>query len=159
MLLHAHPVNEARETRGEPAVNSLWLWGVGRLPRAVQGHWRSVSAADPVALGLARLAGARAHALPASADVWLESAPPDARHLLVLDMLRAPNALGLAAEYRECIDALEARWFAPLLAALRAGRVGMVTLRVPDAGGATFEIVRGDLRRFWRRPRALERYA
>lgn len=159
MLLHTHPVNEARETRGEPAVNSLWLWGVGRSPRAVQAQWQSVSAADPVALGLAGLAGARAHPLPHSADVWLERTPADGRHLLVLDMLRAPNALGQAAEYRECIDALEARWFAPLLAALRAGRVGLVTLRVPDAGGAAFEIARGDLRRFWRRPRALERYA
>jgi hypothetical protein len=27
MVLHAHPVNEAREARGEPAVNSVWLWG------------------------------------------------------------------------------------------------------------------------------------
>src|SRR5262249_54422228 len=33
MLLHAHPVNEAREARGEPAVNSVWLWGAGRAPR------------------------------------------------------------------------------------------------------------------------------
>ena len=32
MLLHAHPVNQAREARGELAVNSLWLWGGGRLP-------------------------------------------------------------------------------------------------------------------------------
>ena len=159
MLLHAHPVNAARERRGEPAVNSLWLWGVGRAPLAVQAQWQSVSAADPVALGLARLAGARAHALPDSAQLWLERAPGEGRHLVVLDMLRAPNALGQAAEYRECIDALEARWFAPLLAALRSGRAGMVTLRVPDAGGAAFEVIRGDLRRFWRRPRALERYA
>jgi hypothetical protein len=49
--------------------------------------------------------------------------------------------------------------FAPLLAALRGGRVGMVTLHVPDSLGASFETVRGDLRRFWRRPRALEKYA
>ena len=58
MLLHAHPVNEAREARGEPQLNSLWLWGGGRAPRAAQGRWRSVSADDPVALGLAKLAGA-----------------------------------------------------------------------------------------------------
>ncbi|MDD5385037.1 MAG: hypothetical protein PHG89_09180 [Gallionella sp.] len=29
MLLFAHPVNEAREARGELPVNSLWLWGGG----------------------------------------------------------------------------------------------------------------------------------
>ena len=159
MLLHAHPVNEAREARGEPAVNSLWLWGVGRAPREVEAEWQSVSAADPVALGLARLAGARALSLPESASAWLQAASGDGRHLVVLDVLRAPHALGNAAEYRERIEALEACWFAPLLAALRSGRVGMVTLCVPDAGGAAFEIIRSDLRRFWRRPRALERYA
>jgi hypothetical protein len=159
MLLHAHPVNEAREARGEPAVNSLWLWGVGRAPHASRGAWHSVSAADPVALGFARLAGARALALPDSASGWLEATAPDGRHLIVLDALRAPHALGHAAEYREGVEALEARWFAPLLAALRSGRLGMVTLRIPDAAGAAFETIRGDLRRFWRRPRALERYA
>jgi hypothetical protein len=118
-----------------------------------------VSAADPVARGFARLAGARELALPESGTAWLQAAADDGRHLIVLDALRAPHALARAAEYRECVEALEARWFAPLLAALRSGRIGMVTLRVPDAGGAAFETIRGDLRRFWRRPRALERYA
>jgi len=46
----------------------------------------------------------------------------------------------------------------PGVAALRAGRIGMVTVHVPDGLGASFETIRGDLRRFWRRPRALERY-
>lgn len=27
MLLHAHPVNHAREQRGDPGINSVWLWG------------------------------------------------------------------------------------------------------------------------------------
>ena len=114
---------------------------------------------DPIALGLARLAGARHRRLPARADAWLEAAPEDGRHLVLLDALRAPLALGHTAAYGESIAALESEWFAPLLAALRAGRVGMVTVHVPDCAGASFEIIRGDLRRFWRRPRALEKYA
>jgi hypothetical protein len=158
MLLHAHPVNQAREERGEPPVNSLWLWGAGRAPRGLKASWQSVGAADPLALGLAKAAGAQPHRLPPSAGEWLAHTPEDGRHLLVLDALRAPLALGQDAEYRECIDMLEKRWFAPLLAALRAGRAGMLSVHVPDAA-ASFEIVRGDLRRFWRRPRALERYA
>jgi len=159
MLLHAHPVNAAREARGEPAVNSLWLWGAGPLPHVPPSGWRSVSADDPVARGLARLSGARERPLPESAEAWLQGAALEGRHLVLLDALRAPLALGQSAEYAECIDALEKRWFAPLLAALRAGRVGMVTVHVPDSLGASFETIRGDLRRFWRRPRALEKYA
>jgi hypothetical protein len=160
MLLHAHPVNEAREARGEPTVNSLWLWGAGRMPSEARGPWRSVAAADPSALGLAQLAGMRRLPLPASAEAWLEQLPGDGRHLALLDALRAPAALEQQAQYDESIEALERRWFAPLLAALRAQRIGMVTVRVPDAApGAGFETVRGDLRRFWRRPRPIGRHA
>jgi hypothetical protein len=32
MLLYTHPLNAAREQRGELAVNSFWLWGTGRTP-------------------------------------------------------------------------------------------------------------------------------
>jgi hypothetical protein len=93
MLLHAHPVNEAREARGEPAVNSLWLWGAGRLPAEAQGPWRSVASSEPSALGLARLAGMLRLDVSPSAAAWLERLPDDGRHLMLLDALRAPAAL------------------------------------------------------------------
>ena len=141
MLFHSHPVNAAREARGEPAVNSVWFWGAGRLPARTQSHWSSVTSEEPLALGLARNSGATARALPAGAAQWPSSG--EGRHLVVLD---AANA------------SLEAEWFAPLAAGLRAGRIGMLTLHVPDAG-LSFETTRGDLRRFWRRPKPLERYA
>ena len=158
MVLHAHAQNEAREARGEPAVNSVWLWGGGRLPPKPAARWQAVTARDPVALGLARLSGAREAAPRPSAAEWLERAPDDGRHLVVLDALRTPLALSQSEDYRAAMEGLERAWFAPLLAALRAGRVGMVSIHVPDAGAA-FETVRGDLRIFWRRPRPLERYA
>ena len=159
MLLHSHPVNLSREARGEPQVNSVWLWGVGAAPRVPASPWQAVSADDPLALGLARLSGARGAQLPARAALLLERAPDAGRHLVVLDALRAPLVAGEMDRYRECIETLERDWFAPLLEALRAGRLGMVTLQVPDSLGASFEVIRGDLRRFWRRPRALEKYA
>jgi hypothetical protein len=160
MVLHSHPVNEAREARGAPAINSVWLWGAGRLASIEAPCWQSVSAAEPLALGLARAAGVRHRALPASGAAWLERMPEEGRHLVVLDALRAPLALSEAADYQEELARLERDWFAPLLAALRDGRVGMVTIHVPDAGEcAAYETIRGDLRRFWRRPKSLEHYA
>jgi hypothetical protein len=158
MLLHAQAVNEAREARGEPPVNSLWLWGAGMLPREARGRWQSLGADDPAALGLARLAGMRHYALPEGAAQWLERAPLEGRHLLVLDSLRAAHALGDETGHAARLQRLEEAWFAPLLAALKAGRIGMVTVHVPEAG-ASFEAIRGDLRRFWRRPRPLAEYA
>ena len=160
MLLHAHALNDAREARGEPTVNSVWLWGAGRAPRVPPSPWQSVSADDPLVLGLARAAGTRHRNLPQSAQAWLERAPGEGRHLVVLDALRAPLALSQQAECRARLEALERDWFAPLLGALREGRVGMVSVKVPEGGErASFETIRGDLRRFWRRPRALEHYA
>lgn len=157
MVLHGHPVNDAREARGEAAVNSVWLWGAGRAPRA-SCPWQSVAADDPAVIGAARLAGARHRALPRSAAEWLGPLPGKGRHLAVLDALRAPLALEEDVQAERLV--LERDWFAPLLAALRAGRIGMLTLHVPDGAEAlSFEIIRGDLRRFWRLPKSIEHYA
>ena len=157
MALHEHPVNAARDARGDPVINSLWLWGAGKQPAAARGPWQSVSAEEPVALGLARLAGMRHRAPGGGAAEWLERAPEEGRHLMVLDSLRGARALGDLDEVARRLQALEDEWFAPLLAALRAGRIGMVTVHVPEAA-ASFETARGDLRRFWRRSRPLASY-
>lgn len=162
MALYQHPVNTAREARGEPVVNGVWLWGAGRLPAAEALHgaraWQSVSADDPLALGLARLAGVRHRAPGETAAHWLERAPEDGHHLVVLDALRGAGSMGDAQALERRLQRLEDAWFAPLLAALRAGRAGMLTIRVPDAGAA-FETTQADLRRFWRRPKPLAAYA
>jgi hypothetical protein len=160
MVLHALAVNEAREARGEPPVNSLWLWGTGALPRGIEAQWQSVAASDPLAHGLARAAGIRSRAAVASAEVWLARLPEDGRHLAILDQLRVPLALSETGEYQDALARLERDWFAPLLARLREGRIGMLTIHVPDGGECVaYETIRGDLRRFWRRPKALEHYA
>jgi hypothetical protein len=162
MALYQHAVNTAREARGAPVVNGVWLWGAGPLPDEGQMRprtpWQSVSAGDPVVLGLAKLAGMRHREPGPDAAAWLERAPDDGRHLLELDELRGALALGDGDALAARLQALEKNWFAPLLAALRAGRVGMLSVQVPDAG-ASFETVRGDLHRFWRRPRPLTEYA
>ena len=160
MALYEHPANTAREQRGEPVVNSVWLWGAGKLPAAASGPWQSVSADDPVALGLGRLAGMRHRAPGAGATDWLERAPEDGRHLVVLDSLRGVRlSLGFrrTCAFAKRLRNLESNWFAPLLAALKSGRIGMLTIHIPEAAAA-FEIARGDLRRFWRRPRPLATY-
>ena len=109
------------------------------------------------AAGFAQLAGMRHRPLPANAAEWLDRAPLEGRHLVVLDALRSVFALGGAEQHAERLAALEARWFAPLLAALRSDRIGMVTIHAPDSG-RSYETVKSDLRRFWRRARPLAAY-
>ena len=156
MVLHAHPINEAREI----PINSVWFWGAGRAPSVPTKRWQSVTADDPLVLGLGRAAGVRHRALPVSASSWLDRAPEEGRHLVMLDALRVPLALDQAGEYQAALARLERDWFAPLLDALRDGRIGMITFHIPDAAESlAYETIRGDLRRFWRRPRSLEHYA
>ena len=142
MALHEHPASEGREA----GVNGVWLWGAGELPGALEAPWRTVSAADPLALGLARAAGLAHRAAPGTALDWLEDTPGQGRHLVVLGEADAAS------------EAADAAWFAPLLAALRSGRIGMLTLHAPDAG-ISFEVTRPDLRRFWRRARPAAEHA
>jgi hypothetical protein len=155
MALHEHPVNQAREARGEPAINSLWLWGSGVQPAAASAPWQSVTADDPMVRGLARAAKVRCReAAPGAA--WLDRAPEEGRHLLVLDTLRPAAALSDGPGFSAALEALEREWFAPVLSALRAKRIGMVTVHAPDGERSlSVETVGGDLRRIWRRPRAI----
>jgi hypothetical protein len=139
MALHEHPATEEHEAQA----NGVWLWGAGARPDSVEAPWRSVASHDPLALGLARAAGIPAAAAPFSGMDWLEALPAEGRHLA---QLGAPDA------------ALEDAWIAPLAAALRRGRLGMLTLQVPEEGLAV-ETVRLDLRRFWRRPQPLASHA
>lgn len=57
VILHNHPVNEARAKAGKPTVNSLCFWGAGRLPDHVRSVYTGVSSQDPELLSLALLAG------------------------------------------------------------------------------------------------------
>ncbi len=159
MLLHEHPVNEAREARGEPAVNSVWLWGAGSLPADLDAPFQSVTADDPLALGLAQAAGLRHRTLPAGAEELLARLPGEGRQLIVLDALRMPVALGDFDAWRARVLDLEKQWFAPLVAALKAGSIGMVTVVVPDGAELrAFESTRNDLRHFWRRAKPISKY-
>ncbi|MCZ7563878.1 MAG: regulator [Burkholderiales bacterium] len=160
MLLHAHPVNEAREARGAPTVNSVWLWGAGRYTAPARVPYGCVWADDPLARGLAQSAGAHHAPLPPSAPALLATAATGGVAAVVLDALRAPAAYGDLQAWRTALDALERDWFAALLAALRSGRIGMITLHVPAAGSTLeAETTRQDLRYLWRRARPLAAYA
>jgi hypothetical protein len=160
MLLHDHPVNEARERRGEPPVNAVWLWGGGRLERPGARPFQRVRSADPLAAGLALGSGAAVLPLPESGARWLRATGSEGVELIVLDALRTPAAYGDATTWRERLAALERDWFAPLAGALRESRIGMVTLHAIGVASAfDVETTRQDLRYFWRRPRPLASYA
>lgn len=118
MLLFDHPVNQAREARGEPAINSVWLWGGGRLPLAGQGARSVVMCDQPDWHALARHAGAKIRALP---ERWGRDVPEDA--LVLLD---APHRHLRRGDYEGWLGGVrdfESNWLEPLLAARRSFEV------------------------------------
>ncbi len=160
MALHEHPVNEARERRGAPPVNAVWLWGGGRFARPAARPFRRVRTRDPLAAGLALGSGAAVFPPAEDAEQWLRASGSEGVELLVLDALRDPASYGEMADWRQRLAALERDWFAPLAGALARRRLGMITLHAIGAGGTLdAETTRQDLRRFWRRRRPLPSYA
>jgi hypothetical protein len=153
MLLHEHPVNAEREARGEPALNSVWFWGGGVTAAAKDRPFSTVVGDDPLARGLALAAGIPVRALPRDAHSVLAALGDEGLALVVLDAPRGAQLLERRA-------ALERDWFGPLLAALKSGRIGMLTLQLCGADSLLeVETVRSDLRYFWRRRKALSAYA
>lgn len=148
MILHASPVNRARESRGEPVVNSIWPWGGGYAPRVPGGVWQGVWAAETLAAGLARLAGTPGETLPDDAHGWLERAPPG-RHLLVFTEGHLAACSSDVERWRRFIAHLEAEWMAPLGDALASGGVASIELRT--GGPRIFRLARRRWRYGWRR--------
>jgi len=160
MVLHEHPINAAREARGAATVNGLWLWGAGRLADPPRSAYQRVTSDSPIATGLTLAAGKRHARLPASGREWLERSGRSGVEAVVLDALREATAHGDKSAWRNSLATLERDWFAPLLDALRAGRIGMITLWAPAAMHTLeSETTRQDLRRFWRTRRPLAAYA
>jgi hypothetical protein len=153
IVLHNHPVNQAREADGRGVANSLWLWGAGgELPTQsspLAPPAPRILASGPVARGLARAAGLEPGepALPAAGEDSL---------IVLEDLLRPATYLDLD-RWRDTLVALETAWFAPLLAALKSRRVADLRISAPgDRATVELHISAGRLWKFWRKPRNLE---
>lgn len=153
MLLHASPVNQARESAGRPTINGLWPWGGGVLPGGLLPPADEVYAADPLTRGLARQAGLAVQPPPTDAADW-QAGEPRGTQLIVLDSGRWLVADGDFSAWGHWLETLERDWLAPLERRLRHGELGPLTLYPCD--GRVFRISRGRLRRFWQRPRPLD---
>jgi hypothetical protein len=144
MLLHAHPVNAAREERGALPVNSLWLWGGGTLETPPAQPFAAVLADNLLARGLHTAIGGKPLGL---SDALL---PGNGETLVVEESLRQPAAYGDFSAWREALSGMEARWFTPLLHALEQNKIAALALHFPDSG-LRLDIRRGDLWKIWRR--------
>jgi len=134
MVLHEHAVNEAREARGAASANSIWLWGGGTVPAVSRAPYQSVWSEDALARSLAAAAGIAQHPLPGGGAAWLTTAAAAGdNHLLVFNQLSDALRAGGVTAWCEEAAMLERNWIAPLLPALRGGKISALTLAASNA--------------------------
>ncbi|MGE0559772.1 MAG: hypothetical protein AB7E73_09200 [Burkholderiales bacterium] len=154
MILHDHPVNSARESRGLPAINSVLLWGGGRKPAVPGRHFTDVHSDDVLATALAVQSGADCSAAPASAALWWGSRPdPEGRHLITLNRVHHATRYGGPEAWIRSLRALEESWFAPLWAALDGPLQELVIVATGSVTCLRCTLRPLDRLKFWRRAR------
>ena len=153
MLFHAHPVNAAREQRGEPVINSVWFWGGGKLPMSVQTSAVQVVTDHPLAMGLTLQAGVSRVDVPVTGDELL-AALGAGETLAVNDVLEGPTQYGDIENWVDTLLQLEQHWFTPLLAAVRSAALDSLEIR--PCNGCSYLTNRKQQRAFWKRERFFE---
>ncbi len=144
MLLHDHPVNVLRESRGEPVVNSLWLWGGGRISAPHKAFDRML-VHDALARAIGTLSGSQMSAPARRPEDFFD----DGDSLAEFPALAPDNGENVLAR-------LDSSWMVPAWRALRTGGLDKFTLvlRQP-AAIVECSCDRQARRRFWTRTRPL----
>lgn len=158
MSLHAHPVNTERNARGQAEINSIALWGGGRLPVLQATIRRTLFCDDLIITGAARLAGLQVEPLPRSFIYTIGNRSnkplptrgggvgergycddftlsPTLSHqgrgssvTVHWDRLQSAAASHDAQAWREGLQQLDQDWLAPALSALASGKLKRIEL-------------------------------
>ncbi len=152
MLLHAHPLNERREQRAQLTINSVWLWGVGRLRGALRSPFTAIYGDGCVIRGLAAASGTVCADPPDTLAVITGESESSA--CVVLDHRFDDRQ---ADAWQRGVESLERAWFTPLVAALRRGEVQRLDLSLDN--GSVYRLTPRQARRWrFRRTPDLRRY-
>ena len=156
MLLYSHPVNEAREARGELSVNSVWLWGAGQLENPLPMNYDHVISDDVHPEMFASVTGASFSEWPKHWDGMLR----EGRTLMVWAGLRRTIQSGDFQAWRIALQEFDNHIAQPLFDALRAGEIKSLHIDILDDKNALSTILsRHASRAFWRRTKLLSSYS
>ena len=155
-IMHSHPVNRSRDALGQPLINSLWPWGPGSLPAAVQANFNVVWSRDPVLAGLCALADLPCLAPPEHFQ------PASGRVLAIVESMAHPARTFDALAWRDALLAFERNWIVPGLASLQKRECRELRVIGTSSAGAAdvarsvaFSLTRGERWQLWKRPRPL----
>ncbi len=157
MLLFAHPLNDAREARGEATINSVWFFGEGCNENiTLQKNYYVISSDDELAKMFATALGVTFSAWPKQ---WREE-EVNGRQLLVWTGLQSALLRGDLAEWRTALQGFESGYAQPLWQALCAGRIEQLQLDILSGDNSwRVRLKSSDTWAFWRHAKRLAGYS
>lgn len=150
MLLHNSEVNQLREQKGEMSVNSLWLWGSGCEPDAIQASWDVIYSSDLFVEGLANLSNTPCHNTPDSIDNIELNEFPQANVLIYLDNIQSKVQYQDLQGWHDMLLNYEENWFLPILEYLQQKHLTEVVIH---SGSRVFSLSKMRLMFFWKKTR------
>lgn len=154
MLLHAHPVNEVRESRGKLSVNSVWLWGGGTLPASNPAIYTAAYSDEDTICALAHHAGCTVK--PAAEHIALR-AEVTGNHFFSTQLLTRTLRNGDVQAWSDAVTMLDRNWFQPLISTLKSRQLECLHIISPNSAEShQFLLSPWDLWKLWRKNRYLE---
>ena len=143
MLLHSHPVNEARQLVGKLPVNSLWLWGGGEI-ETTEPHLDMVYANHALVAAAAARNTIRHAALPDQ----IEPALFEKQNVLLVltEQMQAIRQKDVYAWFA-ALKQLEQAVLSPLIALLKNGKLDQL---IVQSDTLHFGLNKRSLKKWWR---------
>lgn len=152
MLLFAHPLNQQREAQEKLPVNSLWLWGEGRLPEKTMVDWQSIVGRGALLDALASWSACHRQEISIKDKLTIDESCGNM--LLASDEFVLPSQGHDLFAWLQVLEQFEKNWISVLLTLLAAGELDSIVLL---AGNATqFSLSRKMLNRWWRRTKPMK---
>jgi hypothetical protein len=154
MLLHGHPINQARFKSRMPLINTLWFSGEGSLPCSLKSRWKKIATNDVLVKGLAALTQTP---LVESGENLLDEMEGEGDYLFVLQLPQNPFSSNkrwsetedLSKQSDETLKIIDNNFFDRLLNSLRRGDLSKVNFYFDTQ--QYFQMTNKSVHFFWRR--------
>lgn len=119
MLLHQHPVNQAREKAGKPKISACWFSAAGELKAMHSQAQTAVLSDDPLICTLGEWVSAQTSSLPQDYSAARAFCEKEITHLMIVSAA-------------ESLASFEAQWLGPIMDAVANRQIAQVEIYAGD---------------------------
>ena len=127
MTLHDLPINISRVEEKKLSINSVWLWGYGKLPDILNRNWSFVYSNEILSEGLSMLSATPFSKLPQGFNDIKDKESEYINLIVVSDFDKFRHYYDFD-EWVEMLMDYEINWFTPIFEALKAKDIDEITI-------------------------------